>query len=60
MVYSHQLQAIHCHEAPSWSGRWFSPQGDRWWRVWSCGKHLDGLTGLRPFGQLKASDHRFA
>ena len=34
MVYSHQLQATHCTEVPSWTGRWFSPRGDRWFRVW--------------------------
>jgi hypothetical protein len=59
-VYCHHLQAINCPETPSWSRRWFGPQGDRWWRVLSCAKHLDGLTGLRPFGQLTASDQRFA
>jgi hypothetical protein len=25
MVYSKQLQATHCAEPPSWTGRWFSP-----------------------------------
>ena len=50
MVYSHQLQATHCRETPSWTGRWFSPKGDRWWRVWACPDHLEGLTGLREFG----------
>ena len=50
MVYGSQLQATHCRETPSWTGRWFSPRGDRWWRVWSCPDHLDGLTGLREFG----------
>ena len=24
MVYSHQLQATHCCETPSWTGRWFT------------------------------------
>jgi hypothetical protein len=33
MVYSKQLQATHCAGAPSWTGRWFSPRGDRWFRV---------------------------
>ncbi len=46
MVYSHQLQAAHCCETPSWTGRWFTPKGDRWSRVWACPEHLDGLTGL--------------
>ena len=26
---SDSLRAI-----PTWTGRWFSPRGDRWWRVW--------------------------
>jgi hypothetical protein len=25
-------------------------RGDRWWRVWACPEHLEGLTGLREFG----------
>ena len=50
MVYSRQLQATHCHERPSWTGRWFTPKGDRWFRVWACPDHLEGLTGLRQFG----------
>ena len=39
MVYDRNLQANHCPEAPSWTGRWFSPRGDRWWRVWACDGH---------------------
>ena len=27
MVYSHQLQAIHCHEAPSWARTVVQPSG---------------------------------
>ena len=50
MVYSRQLQATHCTETPSWTGRWFTPKGGRWFRVWACPDHLDGLTGLRQFG----------
>jgi hypothetical protein len=50
MIYDRNLQANHCPEAPSWTGRWFSPKGDRWWRVWACDGHTDGLTGLREFG----------
>ena len=50
MVYSQQLQPTHCRETPSWTGRWFAPKGDRWWRVWACADHLEGLTGLRQFG----------
>ena len=25
-------------------------EGDRWFRVWACPEHIDGLTGLREFG----------
>lgn len=49
MVYDGCLQAAHCTAAPAWSGRWFAPSGARWWRVWACPDHLDGLTGLRAF-----------
>ena len=38
--------------APSWTGRWFLPKGDRSFRVWACSDHLEGLTGLRQFGGL--------
>ena len=51
MVYSRQMQATHCRETPSWTGRWFSPRGDRWFHVWACPDHLDRLTGLREFGR---------
>ena len=34
---------------PRGPGGWFSPRGDRWWRVWSCPDHIEGLTGLRGF-----------
>jgi hypothetical protein len=50
MVHDRQGQAGHCPEPPSWTGRLFSRQGERWWRVWSCRDHLEGLTGLREFG----------
>jgi hypothetical protein len=40
----------HCRGAPSWTGRWFSPRGDRWFRVWASTDHLEGLTGLQQFG----------
>jgi hypothetical protein len=33
MIDDRNLQAGHCDEAPSWTGRWLSPKGDRWWRV---------------------------
>jgi len=54
LVYSAQLQATHCREEPSWTGRWFNLRGDRWWRVWACQDHLDGLTGLREFGRARS------
>jgi hypothetical protein len=50
MIYDHNLQATHCAETPTWTGRWFSPKGDRWFRVWGCPDHLEGLTGLKQFG----------
>jgi hypothetical protein len=50
MVYDHNLQSTHCREAPTWTGRWFTPKGDRWFRVWSCPQQVEGLTGLRQFG----------
>jgi len=53
MVYDGTMQADHCAEQPSWTGRWFSPKGDRWWRVWACRDHLEGLTGLREFGSRR-------
>ncbi len=51
MVYDHNFQATDCAEAPAWTGRWRSPRGDRWWVVWACPDHLEGLTGLREFGR---------
>ena len=53
MVHDRQGQATYCSEAPSCTGRWFSPRGDRWWRVWACPDHVDGLTGLREFGRRR-------
>jgi hypothetical protein len=47
MVHDVRLQGEHCPEPPSWTGRWFSPRADRWWRVWACEHHPEGLTGLR-------------
>jgi len=52
LVFDGTLQADHCYEPPSWTGR-FSPSGERSWRVWSCPDHLDGLTGLREFGRRR-------
>ena len=54
-VYDRNLRSTHRVETPTWTGRWFSPAGDRGWRVWSCPDHLDGLTGLKEFGQRNAS-----
>jgi hypothetical protein len=54
MVHDRQLQATHCPETPSWTGRWFAPSGKQWWRVWACPGHLEGLTGLREFGRRRA------
>jgi hypothetical protein len=53
MIHSRQGQATHCVQRASWTGRWFSPSGDQWWRVWACPDHLDGLTGLREFGVFR-------
>ena len=53
LVYDHQLQSSHCLETPSWTGRWFSPESGRWWRVWACADRLDGLIGLQEFGRSK-------
>jgi hypothetical protein len=52
MVCSKQLQATHWREEASWTGRWFSPSGDRWCRVGGP-DHLDGLIGLREFGRRR-------
>jgi hypothetical protein len=49
------LQATHCWESPSFTGRWRSPKGDRWWRVWACPDHLERLTGLRELGRRRGN-----
>jgi hypothetical protein len=54
MIHDSKLQATHCPETPSRTGRWRSPRGDRWWVVWACPEHLEGLTGLREFGRGRA------
>jgi hypothetical protein len=51
LMYSQQLQSTHCAGRPTWTGRYFTPKGDRRFRVWACPKHLEGLTGLREFGR---------
>ena len=53
IVHDDKLQAGHCPEPPSWTGRWFPPRVDRWFRVWACPEHLEGLTGLREFGRRR-------
>jgi hypothetical protein len=53
MVYDRNFQATHCADEPAFTGRWFSPKGDRWWQVWACDDHLDGLTGIREFGRRR-------
>lgn len=56
LVYSRQLQSTHCTSPPANTGRWFTPNGDRCFRVWSCAEHLKGLTGIKEFGgRLKQS-----
>jgi hypothetical protein len=49
-VYDRNLQSTQCIERPTFTGRWFCPRDDRWWRVWACTDHLEGLTGIRHFG----------
>jgi hypothetical protein len=51
MIHDRQGQATHCRDVPTWTGRWFALSGERWWRVWACPAHIEGLTGLREFGQ---------
>jgi hypothetical protein len=47
MVYDHNLQATHCAEPRAWDWPLALTEGDRWWAVWSCPDHREGLTGLR-------------
>jgi hypothetical protein len=56
MIHDYKGQATHCLETPTWTGRWFSPSGDRWWPVWACTDHLEGLTGLREFGPRRSRE----
>jgi hypothetical protein len=53
MIYDGTLQATHCLEPSTWTGRWFAPSGERWWRVWASPDHLEGLTGLREYGRVR-------
>jgi hypothetical protein len=53
-TYDHNLQSTHCAETPTLTGRWLSPRSDgQWWRVWSCGDHVAGLTAVREFGRRR-------
>ncbi len=54
------LQATHCAEAPAWTGRWRSPRGDRWWVVWACRDHPEGLTGRTGSGDGATTAAGFA
>ena len=47
-VYDRNLQTTHCRGDPSWTGRWSSPKGDRWFSK-SRSAPLEGLTGLQEF-----------
>ena len=49
MIHDRQLQATAPRRRRGPAGV-VRPTGDRWWRVWACPEHLDGLTGLREFG----------
>jgi hypothetical protein len=55
MVFDHNMQATHCAEPTSAARHWFSPRGDRWWQVWACRGHLEGLTGIREFGSRRSA-----
>ena len=57
MTYDSVMQANHCDERPTYTGRWFSPRGDQWWRVWlvpitwrDCIDHRARLTGSGSSG----------
>jgi len=53
MIHDRQGQAAHCLETPAWSGRWFAPSGDRWWRVWArTTTWADGFAGVRRVAEL--------
>ena len=54
LVYDGTMQADHYAEAAVVDGAVALPAGDRWWRVWSCRDHLDGLTGCREYGLRRA------
>lgn len=54
MIYRSHRQATHCRQEPSWTGRWCTPFGCRWFRLCSCADHLDGLTAC---GSLTDAEH---
>jgi hypothetical protein len=46
MIYSPQLQSMHCREATPWRGRCTEAKG-RVHRVWACERHANGLDAVR-------------
>jgi len=49
MVYSHQLQADHCRQAPAWKGQWQDVKG-RSWYVEACRRHAPKATSAPSEG----------
>ncbi len=45
-LYDHAGRATNCREPVMWRGRHRDPNG-KWWVVWTCDEHADGLVGLR-------------
>lgn len=60
LIHDRQGQAAHCLETPTRTGRWFSPRGDRWWRVWAARSGDEGargsLTHIDDYGRGSAAD----
>jgi hypothetical protein len=51
VVYGYSGQAAHCLQPTSHTGRWYSPRDDgRYWRVWACPDHLEGLVAITETG----------
>jgi hypothetical protein len=48
--YANAFTCAHCTQTPTWSGRWFAPSGDRWWRMWACPDYLEVSRGCDSFG----------
>jgi hypothetical protein len=46
LVYSSQLQSMHCPEPVRWCGRWKDAK-DRVRQVWACEAHVRALEGVR-------------